>query len=184
MKRLCGVLAALLFGLALWAQGVGGQTEEQWYDKLRETGLPREVVAVLPVEVPAEGTGFPQRVLFVIVYIDERTLESRSRWRDVLADYVGKNAVLIWAYSQIPLVPRVRFDPLALWFSQNEHEFHPETEDFVELDGHFLAGEIYSGRPVAGIVLLGEGFTPTAPLTVHYGDLAEAIIPLVGEQSQ
>jgi len=173
-----GVLAALLLCSAVWAQGFGGAAEEQWYDGLRETGLPREVVAILPVEVPPEGPGFPTKVLFVFVYIDERTLESRTRWREVLADYVDKNAVLVWAYSQMPFVPQVRFDPLSLWFSQTGWEFHPSAEDFVPVDGDFLAGEVYSGKPVAAIVLLGEGFTPAESLVVHYGDLAEAIIPL------
>lgn len=176
-----GVLAALLLCSAVWAQGLGGTTEEQWYERLKETGLPREVVAVLPVEIPPEGPGFPQKVLFVFVYIDERALESRTRWRDVLADYAGKGAVLIWAYSQLPLIPRVQFDPLSIWFSQEAVEIHPRLEDFVPLEGDFLKGEVYSGMPVAAIVLLGEGFNPREPLTVHYGDLAEAVIPLVPE---
>ncbi|NOX45285.1 MAG: hypothetical protein GXO72_06110 [Caldiserica bacterium] len=180
MRRLLPALAALfLLGVA-WGQGVpGGRTEEQWYERLRDTGLPREVVAVLPVEIPGAGIGAPQRVLFVFVYIDERALESRTRWRDVLAEFVDKDAVLIWAYSQIPLVQVVRFDPLALWFSQGEWEFRPEAEDFTDVDGDFLAGEVYFGKPVAAIVLLGEGFTPTEPLVVHYGDLGTAVIPLV-----
>ena len=179
MKHLLLGLAALLLVVPVWAQGLSGGVEEQWYERLKETGLPREVVAVLPVEIPPEGPGFPQKVLFVLVYIDERALESRTRWRDVLSDYVGKNAVLVWAYSQIPLVPRVYFDPLAIWFSQEGIEFRPRPEAFVELDGAFLQGEVYSGRWVAAIVLLGEGLDPKEPLTVHYGDLAEAVIPLV-----
>jgi len=183
VRRLLPALAVFTFCVgAAWAQAsLGGQTEEQWYENLRETGLPREVVAVLPVEIPPESVGAPQRVLFVFVYIDERAVESRTRWRDILLDYVNKNAVLIWAYSQIPLVPVVRFDPLAIWFSQGEGEIRPTAESFVNVDGDFLAGEVYFGKPVAAIVLLGEEFNPTQPLTVHYGDLAEAVIPLVGE---
>ncbi len=182
MKHLLPALAALLLLGAAWGQRVpGAQTVEQWYEKLRDTGLPREVVAVLPVEIPGTGVGAAQRVLFVFVYIDERALETRTRWRDVLIDYVGKNAVLVWAYSQIPLVPMVRFDPQAIWFSQGEWTFRPEADDFANVDGDFLAGEVYFGKPVAAIVLLGEGFTPTESLTVHYGDVAEAVIPLVGE---
>lgn len=173
-------LLATLLLLASWFTCVAaGQTEEQWYDKLRETGLPREVVAVLPVEIPAEGPGFSQRVLFVFIYIDERAVESRTRWRDVLEQYVGKKAVLVWAYSQIPLVPLVSFDPLSIWFSQGAREFHPAPGDFVPVDGDFLEGKTYSGKPLAAIVLLHEGFQPYEPLTVHYGDLAEAVIPLV-----
>ncbi|MGY4707549.1 hypothetical protein ACVNPS_07385 [Candidatus Bipolaricaulota sp. J31] len=184
MKHLLPALAALLLCGAAWAQGLGGAVEEQWYDKLKETGLPREIVAVLPVEIPPDGPGFPQKVLFVFVYIDERALESRTRWRDVLADYVGKGAVLVWAYSQIPLVPFVTFDPLALWFSQGEKGFHPSPENFVPLDGDFLSGEVYSGKPVAAIVLLPQGFSASEDIGVHYGELAEAVIPLGGARDQ
>ncbi len=178
LKRFLLVAGLLALAFSSWGQG---SQEEQWYERLKPTGLPREVLAVLPVEIPPQGFGFPQKVLFIFVYVDDRAVNSRTRWRDVLEEYVDKRAVLIWAYSQMPLVPTVSFDPLAIWFSQGEREFKPERKDFVDLEGDFLSGILYGGKPAAALVILGEWLDPGKPLEVHYGDLAQAVIPMVSQ---
>lgn len=178
LKRFLIVAGLLALASPFWGQGA---QQNQWYERLKPTGLPREVLAVLPVEIPPEGFGFPQKVLFIFVYVDDRAVNSRTRWRDVLEGYMDRGPILIWAYSQMPLVPTVSFDPLAIWFSQGEREFRPEHEDFVDLEGDFLSGVLYGGRPAAALVLLGEWLDPGKPLEVHYGDLARAVIPVVSQ---
>lgn len=169
-------MRGLLAGLALCLSGLaqtlpwGGELPAWWFDR---TGLPREVVAVIPVEVP-------QRVLFIFVYIDERALNSniRPERKEVLSPFLGENAVLVWAYSE----QWARYDPLSLRFSQGEAEFRPSREDFLPIDGDFLSGWLQPGRPAAAVIVLGSDFTSTQPIEVHYGEEYRAVIPLTAQE--
>ncbi len=164
------LLAGLLLGFACGAQGfLGGNGLPPWW--YQRTGLPPEVVAVLPIEDPV-------RVLFVFVYLDDRALRSnlRPERMRVVEEYQGKNALLAWAYSQFP----VRFEPDAFRFFQGGREI-PVVKR-INVDGDFLGGRIVPGQPAAAVYLLGEGFDPEEPLTITYGPGLKATMALVPSQ--
>lgn len=161
-RAACGLLlAGIVAGLAV------AQSAEQI---LAQTGLPPDLVAVLTVE----GAG--GRALFVIVHINERSLASNMKpaLAEALRPFLGKNAVLVWAYSEAGAT----FDPTLLRFSQGETVVGLTTTNVVSLDGDLLAGALPPARPVAGVVVLGSVMDPAAPFTIAYGDLASVTLAL------
>jgi hypothetical protein len=160
MTRL--LAAALALTLAVGA-GVAGQTLDQI---LAQTGLDRDLVALLTVE---QGG---QRFLLWFVYLNERTLQSniRPEIAEIIAPYVGQNALLIWAYSE----DGANLDPGAIRFSQGGVELTLTPDVLVPVSGDLLAGVLPPRTPVVAILLLGEEIDPAQPFAIHYGDLAMA----------
>jgi len=163
LRRLtCGLfLAGIVAGLAV------AQSAEQI---LAQTGLPPDLVAVLTVE----GAG--GKALFVIVHINERSLASNMKpaLAEALRPFLGKNAVLVWAYSEAGAT----FDPTLLLFSQSETIVGLSSTNVVPLDGDLLAGALPPARPVAGVVVLGSVIDPAVPFAIAYGDLASVTLAL------
>jgi hypothetical protein len=160
MTRYLGLVAALVLALAV---GACPQSLEQI---LAQTGLDADLVSMLTVE---QGG---QKFLLVIVYIDERTLQSnvRPEIAQAIAPYLGQNAVMIWAYSEAG----ASFDPVAIWFAQGGALVTLAPELVVPIEGDFLSGVIPGMTPVAAVVVLGEAIDPAQPFEIHYGDLAMA----------
>lgn len=164
-RGLCGLLLAGVVVAAAAAQSV-----EQ---VLAQTGLDPDLVAALTVE-DAGG-----KVLLVFVFVNERTIAShiRPELAAALAPYVGKNAVLVWAYSEAGAT----FDPGAIHIAQGEAAVGLTPENVVPIDGDLLAGVLPPATPVAAVVLLGEGIDPGKPFQISYRDLASATLAVRAE---
>jgi hypothetical protein len=162
MRKYLGLAAAALLLLAV---GAAGQTLDQ---VLAQTGLDRDLVTMLTVE---QGG---QKFLLVFVYINERTLSSKVKPEiaEKLAAYVGKNAVLVWAYSE----SGAALDPSAIWFSQGQTRVVLTAAEIVPLEGDLLSGSVPAATPVVAIVVLGEAIDPAQPFEIHYGDMAMATL--------
>jgi len=162
MSRFLGLVLALT--LAVGA-GAAGQSMEQI---LAQTGLDPDLVAMLTLE---QGG---QRLLLFFVYINERTLQSnvRPEIAEIIAPYVGQNAVMIWAYSE----EGANFDPGSIWFSQGAVEVGLSPESVVPVSGDFLSGVVPPMTPVVAILVLGEAIDPAQPFAIHYGELAMATL--------
>ncbi len=157
--RMRGALV-LLMVLAV-ALGAAGVTPE---DVSAQTGLDPDLIGILPVEGPGG------RVLFVVIYVAERTITPGMRPQDAahVEEYVGRNAVLVWAYSE----GGATFDPGKIRFAQKGAAVHLTSESVVPITGSLLDGRVRAGVRVASFVLLGEDIDPGQPFAVAYGDAA------------
>ncbi len=162
MRKYLGLVAAALLLLAV---GAAGQTLDQ---VLAQTGLDRDLVTMITVE---QGG---QKFLLVFVYINERTLSSKVKPEiaDRLAAYVGKNAVLVWAYSEAGAV----LDPASIWFSQGQAKVVLTDAEVVPLEGDLLSGNVPAATPTVAVVVLGDSIDPAVPFEIHYGDMAMATL--------
>ncbi|MGC9530234.1 MAG: hypothetical protein ACP5G2_06500 [Candidatus Bipolaricaulaceae bacterium] len=144
---------------------VSGQTMEQVLD---QTGLDADLVAMLTVDGPGG------KVLFVCVYIDERALSSRIRpgVAELIAPYVGENALLIWAYSE----GGATFNPGELAISQGDVQLGLSSDNVVLVEGNLLSGRLEPMTPAAAVVLLGDAIDPGAGFHVQYGSTAMATL--------
>lgn len=168
MNARLGVVAlAILLALPGFSQ-----SQEQF---LTQTGLDPDLVAMLTVEGPGG------KVLFVFVYLNERTMASSigSGLVEMLAPYVGQNAILVWAYSETG----ASYDPSAIWFAQGETRLALSPEVLIPLEGDFLAGELAPMVPVVAVVVLGQGINPAKGFAIHYGEAASATLAVsAGEE--
>lgn len=164
MKALCLALGMVLLmgALALGSSAL----ERQVMQDLERTGLDEDLVSVVAIDAPGG------KALLVFVYVNERTVATRMRadLEAVLPAYVGKNAVLVWAYSE----SGARWDLGNVVFTQGSSVVRPTAENVVPVTEGFPPASLRADRPAAGLVILGDAVDPTQPFDIAYGDLGEA----------
>ncbi|MFO8034562.1 MAG: hypothetical protein R6U88_05310 [Candidatus Bipolaricaulota bacterium] len=142
--------------------GLGASAlEDRFTDR---TGLDPDLVSVLHVAEPG------QELVLALVYVSERTLEAQlsEHVAAILPEYVGKNAVVVSAYSQY----EVPWDPGRLSFAQDDSVVWATGDRVVPVTEGFEASQLRPDRTVAGVVLLGDDIDPTRTFTISYGDTA------------
>lgn len=164
MKALLVALGVVLL-MGTLAMG-SSALERQVMQDLERTGLDEDLVSVVVTDGP-EGTA-----LLVFVYVNERTAATRMRadLEAVLPAYVGKNAVLIWAYSE----SGARWNLDNVRFTQGNSVVRPTAENVVPVTEGFPPARLPADRPAAGLVVLGDAIDPHQPFVIAYGALGEA----------
>jgi len=141
---------------------------------IAQTQLDEDLVVLLPVDKP--GT----QLILAVVYVNERALEGRHMpaVREVLPDYVGKNAVLITAYSG----RAVDWDHTKVTVMQDDAQVRADGDRVDPITDDFAGSRLAADRPVAGMLLLGDDIDPKRSFTVSYGDTASAVMEVRFEQ--
>ncbi len=160
------VVCALSVGFALLVgcSVAFGQTVDE---VIAQTGLDRDLVAVLTVDAPSG------KFLMVAVYVNERTVATRMQagLAATLPEFVGRNAVLVWAYTE----SGAAIEPGSLLFAQDGSTVTMGEDNVFPVTGDLREGVLPPRQVVASIIVLGDAIDPTAPFTITYGEWAATL---------
>ncbi len=164
------LLVALLLGVSM-AAGAATLDPDRF---IAQTQLDEDLIVLLLVDEPG------RQVILAVVYVNERTLEGRHNpaVREVLPEYVDKNALLVTAYSG----RTVDWDHTKVTVAQDDALVRAEGDRVVPITEGFTASRLGADKPIAGMLLLGDDIDPARSFTVSYSDGASAVMEVQFEQ--